>query len=338
MACRKRSACDIPGAWFAGMVSPARLWRISDAVSIQTTFFSSANKAYEMFVAPYIASVLAHNDDARVEICLDDAAAFARANGAALAILRAGFGQERFHLRNAAPAPDADREMPPNSVRFVQTPDEITTYTYIGDIDMLVLESVTDKHLRRMRRTGLPYSNVLRPSGKALSGLHFTESDAYYPVRLPPGATLNMDERLLYEMVMARGLGLPDPEDRWRPMHGYHLSLRRPPLAALGWGVVVGQLRPPWHPLRWWRALHRLRHGKATFSGRRRFRAYRALQRHAVWREALAHFDDRYLALLGLLEAALAWRVAAGELPGRFRAPHARTMLEEAPACLPEAP
>ena len=298
----------------------------------QTTFFTCANKAYEMFVLPYIASVLMHNDDARVEICLEDADEFVAENAEALAVISAGFGQGRVLLRNSAwlhVAGTPGSKAPPNSVRFLETPVETTQYTYIGDIDILVLESVTDKHLRRMAHTGRPYSNVLRtgsPAGKALSGLHFTRSDVYYPVRLPAEPDVQRDEHLLYQLVAGRGLELPAPGDGWRPVHGYHLSLGRAPLSPLGWGLVSRQ-RPIWHPWRWRRAVARALSGRAVFSGQQRFRAYRRLQANEVWRRVLPHFDKRYIPLLAILELALLRLLQERRLRGRFDAEHAGQAL-----------
>lgn len=269
---------------------------------VRTTFFTSANRAYELFVLPYITAVLAHNEDARVEICLDDSAIFTEANAAPLSILAAEYGQDRFLLRDTAELPDVAGAIAPNSVRFVQEPELITTYTYIGDIDILVLESVTDKHLRQIEHTGLPYDNILRPGKEALSGLHFTTSDAYYPVRLTSDLTLNLDEHLLYNLVVARGLKLPDPEYRWRPVHGYHMSLRRGPLSPLGWGL----------------------------NDNPRFDAYRNLQENSVWRSVLPFFDRRYLHLLGLLDLALLSQANAGRLKGSFTAEYATHLLASA--------
>ena len=55
---------------------------------IRTTFFTAANRAYEIFVLPYVASVLFWNDDARVEICLENTRRFEAENVRALAVIR----------------------------------------------------------------------------------------------------------------------------------------------------------------------------------------------------------------------------------------------------------
>lgn len=322
-------------AWVAGNAGN-RGSRGSNVV--RTTFFTVANRAYEFFVLPHAASVLIHNDDARVEVCLEDADRFAGANAEALAALHARFGKARCLLRDMAWQQQAGAKVPtdakvaPNSLRFLEVPVVATEYTYIGDIDILTLESVTDKHLRRMARTGLPYSNVLRPNSTAkgaLSGLHFTRSDAYYPVRLPPAADFQRDEYLLYQIIVDRGLPLPPPSDGWRPVHGYHLSLSRAPLLRPGWNVDGGLQRPIWNPRRWWRTVWRAHSGRSMFGVRQRFRAYRRLQQNEIWKRLLPHFDERYMRLLGLLDLALLQLLRDGGLRGRFSADYGKHILAD---------
>lgn len=276
----------------------------------RTTFFTYANRAYELYVLPYITSVLVHNGDARVEVCLESSNRFADANTKALDVLEHGFGG-RFHLRNASKSESASAS--PNSVRFLEVPEVMLPYTYIGDVDVLCLETVSEQHLRRMAHTGLPYSNVLRPDKPALSGLHFTRSEVFYPQSLPSGADLQRDEYLLNQLVLSRGCALPDPDDRWRPVHGYHLSLNRAPLSpgkGPGWRAKVAYRRPIWDPRRWRRAAVGLLSGESLVGSGRRFDAYTRLQKNEMWQEMGRHFDHRYLSMLGLLDLALAAQVS----------------------------
>lgn len=268
--------------------------------SIRTTFFTSANRPYEFFVLPYVTAALVHNDDARVEVCLEDSSRFRQANEEALAVLEDGFGKSRFHFRDSERTAQIPAKVSPNSVRFIEVPEVMTTFTYIGDIDILCLESVSDKHLRRMVQTGLPYSNVLRPGKPVLSGLHFTRSDVYYPQRIPDDADFKRDEYLLYELVAAQGLDLPAADETWRPVHGYHLSLNRAPLEKLGWGVTA----------------------------REHVNAYRELRKHRVWRSMLPHFDSKYALLLGLLDLAVA-QVSRKYSLSAFAPEYAQRLLED---------
>lgn len=241
---------------------------------IRTTFFTAADRNYEMFVLPYIVSALTHNDDARVEVCLEDPGRFEEENSDAIAILREAFG-ERFLLRSGS------FNVPANTVRFVEEPQVLTEYTYIGDIDILILEPITQQHVDNMVDIGLPYSNRTRSKGNYLTGLHFTRSDAYYPVKLPRDYQKfkTLDEQLLYRIIEHRGNGLPGEDATFRPVHGFHLSLRRlpAPRSGPGWGI----------------------------GNKKHLRAYMGMSKSPLWKELLLCFDVNYRFLIMALEISL---------------------------------
>lgn len=204
--------------------------------------FTVANRRYEPFVLPYIASALAHNPGALVEIGLEDAGAFAARNADALDRLNTAY-PGAFTLRNAEISPEA-----PNSARFLSETETRRAYLYIGDIDILILEEIASIHLKLMAVTGLPYSNILRQGRPKMSGLHFTRTEAFYPLPAISGEIadeiIRRDEYLLYEIIRARGLAMPPADFNLRPIHGFHLSLNRRPTAARGlnWSI-------DWHPM-----------------------------------------------------------------------------------------
>lgn len=243
--------------------------------AITTTFFTAVTRSYWPFVAPYATSTFLHNDDVRMELCVEDLAEFITTHERVLRRIAFHF-PGRLHLRGGT-----FRKRPADVVRFLETPDEITEYTYIGDADMLILErGIAAKHIAHMAQLGLPYSNVLRPSdpGK-LSGLHFTRSDAYYPVQVPKGWDLGQHcENTLQALVLNWGHPLPGPEAKWRPQHGLHLSLNRRPIDAgrPHWGVRDGQID-----------------------------AYLALWDDPVWRDVSDDFHPAYCGLLRTLEAVM---------------------------------
>jgi hypothetical protein len=131
-----------------------------------------------------------------------------------------------------------------------------------------------------MAKTGLPYSNIIRPTPPLrLSGLHFTRSDAHYPLpEINDPAALRLDEHLLYRQVVAKGLPLPSVEERLRPTHGIHFSLNRPVKrpGRTDWGINL--------PLA---------------------EAYLGLRKNPAWLAVLPLMDRRYLTLLMLLETAM---------------------------------
>jgi len=242
-----------------------------------TTFFTACNRAYEPFVIPYALSVLHHNNDAAVEVCVEDPTRFADENEQALAILASAY-PDRLLVRGGT----YFGRVRPGSVRFVEEPILQAEFTYIGDVDILVLEGdIATIHSRNMAKTGLPYSNVLRATGDRLTGLHFTPTNLHYPFSIAEDArTLRTlgDEQILYRLVLAKGLPLPDPKERYRPVHGWHLSLHRPPT-----GREVGSVRFGW-------GLHR-----------RFLDAYTSLISSPVWEETSQVFSPAYKFLLAIL-------------------------------------
>ena len=241
---------------------------------MRLTFFTASSANYEFFVLPYLCSALTFNIDARAEVCLEHPGTFEKMNADALRILRKEFGS-RFLIR-----PAIFEGRIPHAVRFLEEPEEKTEFTYIGDIDVLILEPITDAHIEHMARTGLPYSNILRPGDgpPRLSGLHFTKTDVHYPLKIPSGLNANLegDEAALARLVTAKGLQLPDPEDKFRPVHGFHFSLNRMPTAKLGWGLHE----------RWIASYQNLRNSK-------------------TWRTLTPLFDHRYHICLALANTAI---------------------------------
>jgi hypothetical protein len=237
-----------------------------------TLFFTSADPKYECFIAPYAASVLHHNTDAIIEFAVEDTERAKAEHAKSLAILNAYF-PDRITLRSA----DFTKSKP-NTIRFITDPVNHCEYTYIGDIDIIVLDRVTPMHLGNMANTCLPFSNVTRKNRPALTGLHFTRSDAYYPLVLDPSWNLaGDDEELLYKIVAARGL--PMPTNNFRPVHGIHMSMNRRPVGRAGeagWDI-----------------------------GRREIEKFQSLRQSAMWSELAPTFHPRFTMMLLLLQVAV---------------------------------
>lgn len=243
---------------------------------MNTTFFTACNAPYWPFVVPYATAVLIHNDDSMVEICVEDASLFQREHGRSLQLVSEAF-PDRVLIREGS-----FKGTIPNSVRFLETPLTRTEFTYIGDVDILILDNdITSVHAAHMGRTGLPYSNCVRSGTRRLTGLHFTRTDAHYPLRVPSDLDLKgNDEELLFRLVVEKGLVLPDPLEAFRPVHGIHLSLARAPCPSPNG-------RPHW--------------GLTAHYARR----YRDLWSNPVWAEVVPLLHPSFRWLLLVLEAAL---------------------------------
>jgi len=248
----------------------------------QTLFFTVANKRYEPFVLPYIFSVIAHNWDAEVEIVLEEPRRFEIENADALEYLAENYGK-RFMLTRG----DFTRASP-NALRFMMRPRRLSTgleqlrpdHVYIGDIDILILENVTKPHLEHMKKTGLPFSNIRRKGKDRLSGLHFTRVNAFYPLpehfdQLP----IHADEELLFKIVEGHKLGTPHPSETFRPLHGYHMSLSRPPVSSthMWGGIQDDQL----------------------------LKTYMEFRKTRYWRDMYRWFDKRYKMMLSIIDSAI---------------------------------
>ena len=246
---------------------------------LKTTFFTYANRPYEIFVLPYATSVLLYNEDARVEIVLDDSNSFKEENIEGIELIWKYFGKDKFLLRDISPKIKELCKLP-NTYRFIETPQVITEYTYINDIDILILESVSEQHIKEMNKTGLPYSNIIRPSTERLTGLHFTKSSVYYPVSIPKNVAEYEDEEILYQIIQNSDIALPDTNYVFRPVHGYHLSLNRPPITSVNssdWGG--------WNE--------------------RKCKIYLQLKKNDLWVQMTNYFSEEYLLLLNILDLTL---------------------------------
>ena len=115
------------------------------------------------------------------------------------------------------------------TVRFLTEPEIKDKYTYICDIDIVCLvKNFYKYHIDNMNRLQLPYSNMVRSNSTRLTGMHFTESDSYYPIpNLDDINLLKNDEEVLHDIVKKRGINI-NYETTYRPIFGVHFSFNRP--------------------------------------------------------------------------------------------------------------
>lgn len=244
-------------------------------------FVGSVDERYFHYALPSIASALFFNPDAEYELFLHDRNLFEKRHAPGLDVLGRHVG--RFWLSQIA-----DIGEHPSVTRFINAPSRKARYVYINDIDILVTEPVAARHVGIMKQHSLRYSNRVRLNFQRvgemrLTGWHFSEYDAYYPVVVPPDFDIRdqsrgVDERLLYQLVSNR-LGPPRIEHQLRPMHGFHLSPQGYPFHRVaGWGVADAS----------------------------RQAGYRRLIASQLWNELRPHFDPRFGVILDILNAALA--------------------------------
>lgn len=208
-------------------------------------FFSCCNGFYKDYIPLFILSHLYYNKDAFVEVGVDE---MTRPLAKALNYLYTIF-PERFWSRKVSVGniviKDKKFKCHPGINRFVETPNIKTDYVYISDVDIICLRSgIKDIHIDDMKKTNLPYSNIVRKKDfngkKKLTGLHFAPYENYYPIpdyRDLKGC-LGNDEIFLYELIKKRFPKF-NYENTFRPVHGIHMSPNRNPvnLKACNWGM-----------------------------------------------------------------------------------------------------
>jgi len=122
-----------------------------------------------------------------------------------------------------------------NTYRFFEVPTIKAKYTYICDIDIMLLEGIVDKYLHTWPSSpsgSLPYNNMVRRNKEKLTGVHFVITDKYYTNELKRNQELlynspfMIDEEVLYNLC-AMTFGLPDLDYAYRPILGIHFSPNR---------------------------------------------------------------------------------------------------------------
>ena len=128
--------------------------------------------------------------------------------------------------------------------RFIGEPLRHYDFTYIGDIDILIMEDVVPFHLAKAERHKSVYDNVTRPGLDRMSGLQFCLADYFRLTRAARGdaalqARFPQDEEFLYQAISRSGLPVRRPRGieeflENRPTHGVHISLNREPFRKGG--------------------------------------------------------------------------------------------------------
>lgn len=188
-------------------------------------FFSAATKPeYEIFILPFITFVLERYNTGFVEIIVNDKTKFFNRYHEGLEVLRKYYNNRFLITSNIS-------NVNGSVARFILQPITNCYYTYITDIDIMLLErDIIEKHVRNMQETGQVLSNKCRKRDM-LTGCQMVISKPYYEKTIQARKTIRFksDEQTLFEIVK-RSFG--DPRkilNDYRPLHGYHLSLKRQP-------------------------------------------------------------------------------------------------------------
>jgi len=195
---------------------------------------NACDEKYSNFIVPYVYFSSLHNEDVVYEFLLTEE-----------------IGEEkREAIKNISSILDRNiilrdfRDgISPLKLRFIEKPISKCEYTYIGDIDIFILEDIVPFHEKMMEENKLCYDNYVRPNNKDfMSGLHFCNEEYFKATenaRKKYSKKEMFNEKMLFEICKESGLRLlqthtPEEFIEKRPVHGIHVSLNRKPFVEKG--------------------------------------------------------------------------------------------------------
>lgn len=202
------------------------------------TFLTYANSKYHHFVLPYIFSILKYTD-ANIEIRMPDTLFFFEKYGKQLSNIKHIFGKGK--LVSVTDSTTCNGIIP-NTIRFLEWPFTQSKYTYITDVDMIIIkdqyEKALENNINGMKKNKTCFFNFVRPQGGRLSGIHFVNTREYYAkidnyiikIKNLRHEIINRqgDEGFLYNMINDV-FGKPEDltKNNKRILPGWHLSPNR---------------------------------------------------------------------------------------------------------------
>jgi hypothetical protein len=216
---------------------------IAENTTKTINFFAFAHGDTYLDMLPlYAFFALSSNQDSVVEMVVQNQTDFLQTHAKELVWIMNHFGIDSVCVRNMQPN-ITQRTNTSNTWRYLEPPVRHAQYTYIGDVDIFLTESVLDpKRMDQMKTWNIPYSNIIRPNTHRLTGVMLMRTNDFYtPKLLELQQTMTdvtgNDETVLYKIVNASGIGLPrllnasddDSLYQYRPLHGAHLTTSRGP-------------------------------------------------------------------------------------------------------------
>jgi hypothetical protein len=183
---------------------------------------------YENMIPPYIYFALKNNKNAHVEVIVEDKDIFYDRYRDELNNITKLYGHN-FLVRNFS------RQITYhmlNTYRFLEVPFIKAKYTYICDVDIMLLEDIVSPYLLNWPSKSQPYNNIVRKNTEKITGVHFVITDEYYTDALKNNQEVLYnspymnDEKVLY-ILCKLTFGEPDYNHSWRPILGIHFSPNR---------------------------------------------------------------------------------------------------------------
>ena len=209
-------------------------------------FFACAEGAkYERFLPMYAFFALQSNRNSAAELVVPNSTLFLNLHERALTVVKQLHGRRSVWVREYRVP--RHRGVPINTRRFLEVPEIAAEYVYLGDIDILITESVLSAGRLQQMRHSAPYSNILRKGTSRLTGVILVRAREFYTrelklaqvALLAGGDAKGNDEAFLARLVTAASFALPPANETYRPLHGLHLSNSRGP-NSIGQGKAMG--------------------------------------------------------------------------------------------------
>lgn len=218
----------------------------------RTLIYTCCDEKYSHFIPLFCAALLYSNDNIDIEIGVSNSKLTDKEEQA-LNYLRNKFKDSKILIRYNMFNVNYDKSrwensvyngisMGINTIRFISEPIIKDKYTYISDIDIISFDkNFYNIHINEMNKYNSIYSNIVRTNTveKHLTGLHFVETEKYYPLNLEGIRFTKNDEQVLYDIVK-NNIGINE-HLVLRPIHGIHMSLNRSDPSgqiSLGWGAA----------------------------------------------------------------------------------------------------
>lgn len=183
---------------------------------------------YEEFLIPFTFFALNKNPNSFVEIIVLNSNKFKNKYKNEIIFLEKDY-KNRFLIRNMQNKLNNNVK---NTYRFFEVPTVDAEYTYICDVDIIILDDIIPKFEENWI-SPLPYSNIIRPKANRLSGCHLVKTNQYYTLKYKQIQQkyhkLNQkknDEQILFNMVKECHK-LISRSAKFRPIYGIHFSPNR---------------------------------------------------------------------------------------------------------------